>query len=59
MLYWSLMFLAVALIAAIFGFTGVYVAAAQIAQILFFIFLVCFVISLLAGVTQRRGPPLL
>jgi uncharacterized membrane protein YtjA (UPF0391 family) len=58
MLYWSLVFLIVALIAALFGFTGVYVAAAGIAKILFFVFLVLLVLSLVAG-GFRRGPPVL
>jgi uncharacterized membrane protein YtjA (UPF0391 family) len=49
MLGWVWMFLVLALIAAIFGFTGVGAAAAGIAKILFFIFLVVFVIGLLMG----------
>lgn len=52
MLHWTLVFLVVALIAAVFGFTGIYSAAAGIAQILFFLFLVLFVVSLVMG----RGP---
>jgi uncharacterized membrane protein YtjA (UPF0391 family) len=36
MLYWALVFLIVAIIAAIFGFGGVAVAAAGIAKLLFF-----------------------
>ena len=58
MLSWAIFFLVVALIAALFGFTGIYVAAAGIAKILFFVFLVLLVISLLAG-GLRRGPPVL
>jgi uncharacterized membrane protein YtjA (UPF0391 family) len=54
MLYYALVFLVIALVAAIFGFTGVYVAAAGIAKILFFLFLVLFVVSLLFG---RRAAP--
>jgi uncharacterized membrane protein YtjA (UPF0391 family) len=53
MLNWALIFFIVAIIAAIFGFGGVAVAAAGIAKILFFFFLVLFVISLVAGVTRR------
>ena len=49
MLSWVIAFLVLALIAALFGFTGLFVAAAGIAKILFFIFLVLLVISLLAG----------
>jgi uncharacterized membrane protein YtjA (UPF0391 family) len=54
MLYWTLVFLVVAMVAALFGFSGIYVAAAGIAKILFFIFLVLFVVSLLAGGMNRR-----
>jgi uncharacterized membrane protein YtjA (UPF0391 family) len=46
MLYWSLMFLVVTIIAAIFGFTGIAWAAVGIAKLLFFIFLVLFVVTL-------------
>ena len=53
MLYWSVVFLIIALIAALFGFTGVYVAAAGIAKILFFVFIILFVLSLLTGSMRR------
>ncbi len=46
MLNWALTFLVVALISAVFGFTGISLAAAGIAKILFFVFLVLFVVSL-------------
>jgi uncharacterized membrane protein YtjA (UPF0391 family) len=49
MLYWAAVFFLIALVAAVFGFTGVYVAAAGIAKILFFVFLVLFIVSLIAG----------
>jgi uncharacterized membrane protein YtjA (UPF0391 family) len=54
MLYWAAVFLVIALIAALFGFTGVYLAAAGIAKILFVVFLVLFLISLLFGGIGRR-----
>jgi uncharacterized membrane protein YtjA (UPF0391 family) len=57
MLHWALIFLVIAIIAAVFGFGGVYVAAAGIAKILFFIFVVLFIVSLLGG-GLRRGPPI-
>jgi uncharacterized membrane protein YtjA (UPF0391 family) len=47
MLYWALVFLAVAIIAGIFGFGGIASASAGIAQILFFIFLVLFAVALI------------
>jgi uncharacterized membrane protein YtjA (UPF0391 family) len=45
MIYWTLMFLLVAFIAAVFGFTGIALPAAGIAKLLFFIFVVLFVIT--------------
>ena len=53
MLRWAIIFLIVALIAAVFGFTGIAADAAWIAKILCVIFLVLFLISLVMG---RRGP---
>lgn len=49
MLKWAITFFVIALIAAIFGFGGVAEGAADIGQILFYIFLVLFVISLIFG----------
>jgi uncharacterized membrane protein YtjA (UPF0391 family) len=54
MLYWALMFLLVAVIAAVFGFTGIAIAAAGIAKLLFFIFLVLFVITLASHLMRGR-----
>lgn len=48
MLYWALTFLLVAILATVFGFTGIAIASAGIAKLLFFVFLVLFVISLVA-----------
>jgi uncharacterized membrane protein YtjA (UPF0391 family) len=53
MLYWAFTFFVVALLAAILGFGGVAVAAAGIAKILFFIFLVLFLVSLVAHMSRR------
>lgn len=47
MLSWAAIFFVLALIAAIFGFGGIASASAGIAQILFFLFLVLFVGSLI------------
>ncbi len=49
MLTWAIIFLVVALIAAVFGFSGVASASAGIAKVLFFIFVVLFLVSLLFG----------
>jgi len=56
MLNWALIFLIIALIAAAFGFGGIAAAATGIAKILFFIFLVLFLISLVVGFARRGGP---
>jgi uncharacterized membrane protein YtjA (UPF0391 family) len=53
MVYWALVFFLVAVIAAVFGFTGVALAAAGIAKLLFFIFLVLFVITFATHLTRR------
>ena len=54
MLYWALMFLVVALVAAIFGFGGIASTATGIAQVLFVIALIRFLVSLFAGVMRRN-----
>jgi len=43
----------VALVAAVFGFSGVALAAAGIAKILFYIFLVLFLVSLVSHLFRR------
>ncbi len=53
MLYWALLFLVVAIIAAVFGFGGIAAGATSIAKILFFVFLVLFIVSLLFGGIRR------
>ena len=55
MLNWALTFLIVALIAAVFGFGGIAADAAWIAQSLFVVFLVLFLISTFAGVVFREN----
>ena len=56
LLKWALIFLVVSLIAAPFGFTGISAASADIARVLFFIFLVIFVVLLVLGLMAgRRG----
>lgn len=55
MLGWALTFLVVALIAGVLGFTTVAGAAIEIAKILFFVFLVLFVVSLVMHLVRGRG----
>jgi len=47
MLTWAVIFLVIAIIAAMFGFRDVASIATQIAKVLFFIFLILFVVSLI------------
>ena len=54
MLGWAFFFLIIALVAALFGFGGIAVAAAGIAKVLFWIFLVIFVLMLVFGLSSRR-----
>lgn len=53
MLRWAVAFFVIALIAAVFGFLGIAVAAVSIARVLFFVFLVLFLVSLLGGLLRR------
>lgn len=53
MLRWALVFLVVAIIAAVFGFGGIAGEAAWIARILLFVFLILFVGAFILG---RKGP---
>jgi uncharacterized membrane protein YtjA (UPF0391 family) len=45
MLHWTLVFLVIALIAAVFGFTSLSGSAATIARVLFAVFLILWIIS--------------
>ncbi len=54
MLQWALIFLVVALVAGALGFGGIAIISVELARILFFIFLVLFVASLIAGLLRGR-----
>ncbi|NBB15703.1 DUF1328 domain-containing protein [Caulobacter sp. SLTY] len=56
MLRWALIFLVVALVAAVLGFGGLAGAAVDIAKILFFVFLALFVVSLVMNLVRGRAP---
>ena len=56
MLYWSVVFLVIALIAGALGFGVIGGMAYSVAKILFFVFLVLFVLSLLSGGLRRQWP---
>lgn len=53
MLGWALTFFIVAIIAAVFGFGGIASASAGIAQLLFFVFLVLFAITIIMKFVRR------
>lgn len=53
MLYWALAFFIVSVVAAVFGFSGIAIASAEIARMLFFVFVVLFVIFLLTGLAKK------
>jgi uncharacterized membrane protein YtjA (UPF0391 family) len=55
MLRYAVIFFVIALVAALFGFGGIAAGATEIAKILFFIFIVLFIVSLVAGLI-KRGP---
>ena len=53
LLYWALVFLVVAVVAAMLGFGGVAGAASQGASLLFWVAIILFVVSLVAGLVRR------
>lgn len=56
MLWWAFIFFVVALVAAVLGFGGIAGGAMTIAKILFWIFIILFLVSLIYGLISRRGP---
>ena len=56
MLRWAAAFFLIAIVAAIFGFGGIAAGATDIARVLFFIFIVVFLISLIWGLATGRRP---
>ena len=53
MLYWALVFLVVAIVAGLLGFGAVAFAAAGMAKVLFFVFLILFILSLVRHLGRR------
>jgi uncharacterized membrane protein YtjA (UPF0391 family) len=56
MLRWAIIFLIIAIVAAVFGFGNIASGATDIARILFFVFLVIFIISLIMGLMKGKTP---
>ena len=57
MLYYALVFLVIALVAALLGFGGIAGAASSIAQLLFGLYVILFLVSLVMGLVARGRPP--
>jgi uncharacterized membrane protein YtjA (UPF0391 family) len=55
MLYWLLLFVIVATLAAIFGFGGPAVAVPGTVKVLLFIALAVFIMTLITGMTRRSS----
>ena len=53
MLYYALVFFLIAVFAGVLGFGGIALAFAGVAKILFFIFLILFVVSLVSHLGRR------
>jgi uncharacterized membrane protein YtjA (UPF0391 family) len=54
-LKWALIMLVVSLVAALFGFTDLAAASADVARLLFYIFVVIFLVLLVLGLTIFRS----
>jgi uncharacterized membrane protein YtjA (UPF0391 family) len=54
MLRWAVIFLVIAIVAGILGFAGLMIAAAGIAKMLFYLFLILFLITLISGLVNRN-----
>jgi len=57
MLHYAVVSFVVAVLAAMYGFSGIPVVAAEIARMLFFMFMAVFLVTLVIGVVMRRRPP--
>lgn len=53
MLHYAVVFLVIALIAAVFGFGGIVAGAVEIAKILFFIFVIMAIVSFVMGLLKK------
>ena len=53
MLKWAAIFFVIAIVAAVLGFGGIAAGATEIAKILFFVFLVIFLVTLIFGMMRK------
>ncbi|MBS0544706.1 MAG: DUF1328 domain-containing protein [Proteobacteria bacterium] len=54
MLNYAVIFLIIALVAGLLGFTGIAAGAVEIAKVLFFVFIILFIGSLVFGLIRRK-----
>ena len=54
MLHYAVVFLVIALIAAVFGFGGIAASAVGIAKILFFVFVIMALVAFVLGFLKKR-----
>lgn len=57
MLQWALTFLVIALVAAVFGFTGIAALSVDLAKIIFGVFLVLFIVTAIMHLARGKAPP--
>ncbi len=55
MIYYSVVFFIIAIVAAAFGFGNISAGATDIAKVLFFLFIVLFILSAVFGFSRRGG----
>jgi uncharacterized membrane protein YtjA (UPF0391 family) len=56
MLYWAMVFLLIALVAAVLGFGFVATGLAVVAKVLFFVFMGLFALSLVTSMARAQRP---
>lgn len=56
MFRWAVVFLIITFFAGIFAFAGLVLAAAALAKLIFYLFLVLFLLALIAGLLRRSRP---
>jgi uncharacterized membrane protein YtjA (UPF0391 family) len=56
MFRWAMVFLVITFIAGIFAFAGLVLAAAALAKLIFYLFLVLFLLALIASLLRKLRP---
>jgi uncharacterized membrane protein YtjA (UPF0391 family) len=56
MLRWAVIFFIIAIVAAVFGFGNIAAGATDIAKILFILFVILFLVSLIFGLVRGKSP---